>query len=313
MAIGIDIKGPANVRIVGGQISDTDIGIRSRNGELTAAGVAFDNVYQPYDVVGGSASVSGSRITNDPKIRGVPKGKSFVGYQGQNGPPIPAQCPRCGSVFPSRNYSFGQSLFWSRDNDESCFNCHFEHAKVADGLFQIARDTIEVLIGSNFTKEQIIAVNQLSIQYISGETQWDNYLQLINDISPQLRNVLSIAKKYNTTACAWLSLFVAVTALWHDYNQNIQNPNARVEQLLGQSLEYLKDKRFFPDPPNQISESPKEKPADALPPKKDSKTATDTEHTKPKKAIKSREQKRIDKLKHRLMFKPVPRKPNISD
>ena len=153
-ATGEEVGVPAAVKIVGGgpvtlrdgHISNSDIGVQSTgNAPLTAENMSFEDVRQAWDLPGPApAEISGTRITS-PRPTARSESRTSVGWRRPMGPPLPAFCPRCKSVFPSRNYVTGSPRFHSRDNDETCPSCGFGRAKLSDGLFDLSRDVIRVL------------------------------------------------------------------------------------------------------------------------------------------------------------------------
>lgn len=140
MTAGIKLVGVKNARLSNVSFSGLDVGIQADASScFTADNLRFNNVGMPFDVRG-RAGVSGTRIRDDPKLR-QSSNKSFAGWRKPNGPPLPAFCPECKSVFPSTNYNFGSSYFYSRDNEEICPVCRNEHAKLSDGLFDLSQES----------------------------------------------------------------------------------------------------------------------------------------------------------------------------
>jgi hypothetical protein len=158
------------IRLRNVHISGAHTGIKSDGPiDLITENVTFDNVRQPYDISGArSADISGTRITNDPKARRPSSTKkSSLGWQKINGPPLPAFCPSCKSIFPSRNYNLGGAYFNAWDNEETCPECGFENAKLAEGIFDLASEAVKVLSAPNITHAMLLALRNACAQIAS--------------------------------------------------------------------------------------------------------------------------------------------------
>src|SRR5580700_4480252 len=132
--------------------TNLDVGIRAKGPvDITAENNYFHNVGTPYDIAGArSADIRGTRITNDPKFTNR-NTRAFAGWTKPNGPPLPAFCPSCKSIFPSKNYNFGGRFFTVWGNEETCPECGFEHAKLSEGIFDLASEAVKVLSAPDIT------------------------------------------------------------------------------------------------------------------------------------------------------------------
>lgn len=194
-------------------ISGAKVGIKSDGPiDLDAENVTFDNVEIPYDIAGArSASIRGSRITNDPKLR-EPSRNPTMGWRRVNGPPLPIFCSNCKAISPSRNYNFGGQFFNLWDNEEPCPACGFEHARLSEGIFNLARETIGVLSAPDMTYVMLQALNGIANDLVAGRIDAETAVTKIENVSPELGKV---AKKGYATAgkaAAWF-IGIAISAV----------------------------------------------------------------------------------------------------
>ncbi|PST27215.1 hypothetical protein C7U60_02720 [Mesorhizobium plurifarium] len=211
MAIGIEVSagGPVFEDMT---ISDFDVGISLRNSHGGVFNrLQFNNVRHPWDVEHSSVGVSGTRISNDPKST-EPAGKSMVGYRRPNGPPLPAMCPQCRTVFPSKNYNVGSSRFYGFDNEDTCPKCRCEHAKLVEGIFDLGEEVARIIEGEPLTHAMFAAIAHIAKQMSSGELPASAAIEEVARVSPGLGAVF---KRYMTcpTTLAWLSLFVTTLGI----------------------------------------------------------------------------------------------------
>lgn len=221
------------------RISGVETGVSIKDTDFDARNISFDNVETPWDIQGGSGSITGSRITNDPKIslrRGTIN-KSRVGWRRPNGPPLPAFCPKCKAVFPSRNYNIGSSEFWGFDNDETCPNCRYEHAKVADGLFDLSKETVAIIIAPEFSHAMLSQAAQIAASIVSGEISVTSAAEKIGFISPELA---SLFKKIGTFG-AGAVVFISLVIQYIDHKINIEQLRYAKESVEIQRDQYLSE------------------------------------------------------------------------
>jgi hypothetical protein len=213
-------RGKPSIHIRGGNFSDAKVGIKARGANFTASDVTFDNVGRPWDVQGGSAQVSGTRIRNDPNISlsGKPsipgKQGSSVGWR-RNGPPVPAHCEQCKSVFPSHNYDFGTSRFYSRDNEEVCPVCGNEHANVSDGLFDLTEKAVRVLLASDMTIKRLKQIQKIVQRDLGKGVSPEITADKLRDVSPGLSSIIRrVARKYGKTSAGFVTAAVTIATLY---------------------------------------------------------------------------------------------------
>lgn len=191
--------------------TNLDVGIRAKGPvDITAENNYFHNVGMPYDIVGArSADIRGTRITNDPKLTNR-NTSAFVGWTKPNGPPLPAFCPSCKSIFPSKNYNFGGAYFNAWNNEETCPECGFEHAKLSEGIFNLASEAVKVLSAPDITHVMLAALRKASDEVVAGKTEPENAAAELDIVSPKLGAVLRKASSLGVTAIMLLASIVGV-------------------------------------------------------------------------------------------------------
>ena len=193
-----------NVAIVGGEV-----GIEGGAGSaINAHGLHFDNVKQPFSFPDGAGptSLAQTRISNDPKAGTI----SQTGWR-KAGPALPAYCPKCKAVFPSKNYQLNSPRFLSDDNEETCENCRYPHAKVSDGIFNLTKELIEIIQAPDFTLDMFEDLRKASEELSSGQISAAQIIPVYDSINSQLGKIITRAfKEYGTSAIAYLSLAVAL-------------------------------------------------------------------------------------------------------
>jgi hypothetical protein len=215
-------------------IGFTDVGIQARGPvEFTAKNVRFKEVARPWDIQGGRAEIEGTRITRAAKPKAV--GKSWSGWRRPNGPPLPAFCPRCKSVFPSKSYNFGSSYVYARDNEEVCPVCESEHAKLSDGLFDLSREAVAVLTAPEMTFAMLSAIKDVADQLSDRRVNEADAVRRLRQVSPTFGAIAGRALQIGTAA---LTLMVAMAALYVSYEQ-LEVSKAQLDTALQQQDESL--------------------------------------------------------------------------
>ena len=128
--------------------------------------VTFRDVKQPFDVWGDNFSIAGTRISETSDFRAAQanrwaseaaSGGSKYRLKARDRPlSAPATCPRCGAVFPSKRYTIMNARFYSSSNNqEICPRCGSDEARLAQGLLDLANDTIRLINGPIDTSRMI--------------------------------------------------------------------------------------------------------------------------------------------------------------
>lgn len=200
-----------------------DVGIRSNGASnLNVENVTFNNVQTPFDIKNpDSVAVSGSRITNDPKEVANPR--FWTGYLSR-GSPLPALCPQCDLIFPSRNYGIQSPAFYGFDNEETCPNCKYEHAKLASGLFNISDDIAEIIEADALTYEmfaRIASIVDAAASAIISEEEAEHQIAAMSPrMAERLRGILR-----SPTMIGWLALFVSSLGVYLDHRKPADTPS----------------------------------------------------------------------------------------
>jgi hypothetical protein len=178
-------------------------------------------------------------------------------------------CPRCKEVFPSKNYTIGSSRFYSRDNEETCPNCGFEHAKLSDGLFDLTDKTVRILSAPDVTYAMLVAIRDIA-QKVSEETITPEaaitQFQLIN---PKLAKLAKKALRISETALMFVAAAATIASCFLTQQQvEIGKEQLRLQAeanrssdiALEKTLEVLKGIRFTlektsPDQPRVSAQS----------------------------------------------------------
>lgn len=211
----------------------------------------FDNIETPFDLAPGStADIRGTRITRDPKIPRDPKTGPLTkrvsrGWTGalEKGPPLPSFCPSCKATFASRNYRFSGAYFNLWGNEDTCAQCGFEHAKLAEGIFDLTAATAKALTAPDITHAMLAAIARIAQDTISGDLSAEDAQQRLQAIYPQLASVWARATELGSTVSTWVIIGISVLALYLQYEGNrlqsegINSSNAATELI----LEALKD------------------------------------------------------------------------
>lgn len=211
-----------NISIRNFPINDMDVGIRSNGASnLTVENVTFNNVQTPFDIKNpDNVAVSGSRIMNDPKM--VANSKPRSGYSSK-GAPLPSLCPKCDSVFPSRNYGIQSPAFYGFDNEESCPNCGYEHARLAGGLFNISEDLAEIIEADAITYamfSRIASILAAAAFQVISEEEAERQIEAISPrMAKRVKGILG-----SQTLIGWLAFFVASLGVYLDHRKPPEMP-----------------------------------------------------------------------------------------
>ncbi|MDK1489386.1 hypothetical protein QN219_04855 [Sinorhizobium sp. 7-81] len=232
-----------------------DIGLYARgNVDLSLERPVFAGTRQAMNIQSaGSTRVTGSRIIDPlPPSRG----KSQVGYERPNGPPLPAMCPRCHSVFPSKNYNIGSSRFYGFDNEEVCPSCGCENAKLANGLFVLAKETIEVLQGEPLTYAMLAALSTIAADFIEGKASAPETADRLKKVNRKLGRIFAGAINYGAAATGllafWFMIFPSHLAPIHALvGEGVTSSrNAQIETICLETFGEAARCRFLMEMPN---------------------------------------------------------------
>jgi hypothetical protein len=218
-------------------ISGFDVGVSADiASKFSARDLHFENVRQPFEITGAEADVAGTRIRNDPKItqsRTV-VGKSHVGWMPIGGPSMPARCSKCSAVFPSANYKIRDSRFWSRDNEEVCPICGYEHAKVEDGLYDITEQAVRMIaqIAASDAVDVLRTIHGISTR-LAGENILPNGAAvLLRSENIVLAELVRRALQISSAAAVVLGLVISIASLWYSKASYNLQASDQTEEIL---------------------------------------------------------------------------------
>lgn len=238
-------------------IANCKVGIRSE-GPITAVfeNVTFSNVEKPFDIRGASdIRASGTRVS-DASVR-ADRNTSRVGYTGRNGPPLPAYCPNCHSVFPSAHYDIGSSAFYGFDNEEVCQNprCRYEHAKLANGLFDLAKETVRVLQAEPLTHAMLATVSSAAADFLNQKVEAEAAVASIEGVSKRLGAMFAAALKFGEASAAllalWFVIFPSHLASLKQFlgeNESESQRNYQIERVCFEAFGEAASCRFIVEP-----------------------------------------------------------------
>lgn len=231
-------------KIEGITIKGTKVGVRVQGpGQFEFKNVTFDNVEQPWEMDGrSSGSVHGTRIKNDPKLADKgQQGTTSMGWRRPKGAPLPAFCPNCKTVFASRNHVFSGASWNINDNEEPCPNCNYQHAKLADGVFDLTKEVVNVLSAPDFTFTMLAALKNIGDKLVSGSITnieaIDQASLISSDVGSILRTALSLGNTILLTVIAIIGLYFAYTQV--DLQRDANASSDKVTEKLLYALSKL--------------------------------------------------------------------------
>ncbi len=193
-----------NVHIAGGQTGISTEGPV----QIEAENVTFDNVRTPWDLsTESSGTVRGSRVKNDPKM------KSTVGWRRPKGPPLPAFCPLCKTVFSSRNYVFAGQYWQFWGNEEPCIKCGHEHALLSEGVFDLTRDAVRVLSAPDITHAMLQSLAEALKDAQSDTLTPDQTIRRAESIVPGIGAIL-VTGLSSTSFGNLIMALALIVAIW---------------------------------------------------------------------------------------------------
>jgi hypothetical protein len=195
------------------------VGIKSeRPVHIRGRKLHFDDVETPFDLAPGStADLEGTRISRDPKKNPTPKTGSRIGWTPAltSGPPLPSFCPNCKTVFASANYKFSGPYFWLWGNEDTCPECGYEHAKLAEGIFDLTTEAVKVLTAPDMTHAMLRSIGSIMESLLSGAMTERDATSELEAISQPVANLLAVAGQHGPTAAMYVTLVIAVITLMY--------------------------------------------------------------------------------------------------
>ena len=148
-------------------ITGAEVGIRSNHANIVTKNAKFENVATPFEINGGVANISGTRITESYEGHSnTRRGGSTT--SSKNIPPMPAHCGDCESIFPSRRYTIFNAKFYGLHNAEICPLCGSPDARLADGIFEAVENVIYFLTGPSSSRDFLVFIQKLAKDRLAG-------------------------------------------------------------------------------------------------------------------------------------------------
>lgn len=232
----LDATGVQNLRIENCTFADAPVGVSSDTPiNLQTDNCTFKNVGQAFSMAGGTADVRRTRIY-DPELadRTSSGPRAFAGYQRVQ-KPLPAMCGTCKSVFPSVRYGFYSSKFYSTDNIESCRVCGAFDAKLAEGLFDLSKEVIEVLTGPDVTYAMLQAILTVARGAISGGWTDTQIADQLGRTAPRLQGIIKRSAPYGAAALMWILALIGGAADYLTINDSISNKESATAEIIERS------------------------------------------------------------------------------
>lgn len=110
---------------------------------------------------------------------------------------IPASCPSCGAVFPSRLANFGGANIKNLTligNKETCPYCG-SMADVANGVFNITESIVTVVSAPNVTKEMLAKFSHAVQEAYRDKTAPEDLAREVEQIDPRFGEIIRDARK----------------------------------------------------------------------------------------------------------------------
>ncbi|RVG50576.1 hypothetical protein [Sinorhizobium meliloti] len=163
-----------------------------------------------FDITGERASITGSRI----QTVSDGSGRSSIGYTKPNGPPLPAQCPDCKSIFPSKHYNVAIPRFLVKNNLETCPVCGGNDATLAEGLFELVGAFTKAIEADKLSHDLLRSIGAIAESVTSQSTSIDieEAINKIAVISPAAAAVLKRPQAQKLMSALFL-LFLSIASL----------------------------------------------------------------------------------------------------
>lgn len=237
----------ANISLKNVAISGFDVGVEGAVGSsVSGNNVTFHNVAQPWNMPNaGPSKLRGTRIHDDPKLRRGIK-RATPGRRRPIGSPLPLFCPSCKQITASQNYVFG-GVFWELwDNEEECPACHNPGAKLAEGIFDLAKEVAQIISAPDVTHAMLQAIADVSARVRSGELGPEEAIADVERTSPALSKIWKRALAvggFLFTAIVGLSnvgsYYLAQSSKTDDILNAIESSQRRSDKVLEKLLEGL--------------------------------------------------------------------------
>ncbi|RVL15852.1 hypothetical protein [Sinorhizobium meliloti] len=207
--IAVEMASGASLINVG--VENALIGAYGRNLlDASISNFSYRGEGHAFDITGRRASITGSRIQSVQDG----SGRSSIGYTKPNGPPLPAQCPDCKSIFPSKHYNVAIPRFLVKNNLETCPVCGGDNATLAEGLFELVGAFAKAIEADNLSLDLLRSIGAIAGSVTSQSTSSDieEAINKIAVISPAAAAVLKRPQVQKLMSALFL-LFLSIASL----------------------------------------------------------------------------------------------------
>ncbi|WP_147401479.1 MULTISPECIES: hypothetical protein [Agrobacterium] len=215
------------------RIADCHTGIKSAGPvNIKADDVTFDNVTTPWNLAPGSeARITNNHVMRDPKLRET-RSATSIGWRRPHGPPLPSFCPECRSIFPSQNYVFAGPYFYCWGNTEECIVCGYDKAELSKGVFDLSKETVEVLRAPDITREMIERLAALGRDALSGKLRPDEFVEAAQQIHPSLGKTILKWAGYPAAVISSLVWVLSAMDMTLNWKERLDENPAVVDRIL---------------------------------------------------------------------------------
>lgn len=154
---------------------------------------------------------------------------------------IPAQCPRCHSIFPFKGIATGPGVniknLHLKGNRTNCPVCGFHAATIADGIFSVANDAIEIISAPDATVEMLKAFAGIAKRASEGQISKEQATAEAEAVSPQFGGLLRRDPNNFLPIITILAALLAIYISHYDSLSSDISAEARHEKLMTAIME----------------------------------------------------------------------------
>jgi hypothetical protein len=129
------------------------------------------------------------------------------------------------------------------DNEETCPECGSEHAKLSQGLFDLADETVRIISAPDITHAMLAAIRETTNDLASGRIAPDDAIKRLKKINPSIARLFRKAFSKGNSFLTVLSVIASLACL---YYASYQTDLAKEQTLIAR--EQLDLQKRTPDP-----------------------------------------------------------------
>lgn len=216
----IKLTNSTNITMRNVRIQGADVGIEASNSTINANGMSFHDVGQAWKIDGkSSADIRGSRVTVTSKKRASSNAAS--GWMPSKASALPILCSKCATVSPSQHHQFRGLYFNLWDNEEPCPLCGGQ-ARLSEGAFRLAKETVEVLKGTQLTFGLLAALANARSEIMTSRNSEDDALARLKQSSPDAFKLIIRGVALGLSALTAIVLIFDLANGYHDFKTNYE-------------------------------------------------------------------------------------------